>query len=102
MLSSNKTTHAPPRPAACFAEQATEECGVPPGRRFAFYDQIHTTGMDIKHVLHAEAVITLGKDMTFRDYAQVVVVLKRLAYVLPPSSASVHIDGLSQKKKCRK
>ena len=26
--------------------------------------------MDIKQVLNAEAVLTLGKDMTFRDYAQ--------------------------------
>ena len=33
--------------------------------------QIHTTGMDIKHVVNAMAVITLGKDMVFRDYVQV-------------------------------
>eukprot|EP00463_Aulacantha_scolymantha_P003669 TRINITY_DN4548_c0_g1_i1.p4 TRINITY_DN4548_c0_g1~~TRINITY_DN4548_c0_g1_i1.p4 ORF type:complete len:51 (+),score=9.61 TRINITY_DN4548_c0_g1_i1:646-798(+) len=26
--------------------------------------------MDIKQVLNAKAVITLGKDMNFRDYAQ--------------------------------
>lgn len=26
--------------------------------------------MDIKHVLNAKAVLTLGKDMTFRDYSQ--------------------------------
>lgn len=32
--------------------------------------QVHTTGMDIKHVLNAKAVLTLGKDMTFRDYSQ--------------------------------
>ena len=32
--------------------------------------QIHTTGMDIKHVVNATAVITLGKDMVFRDYVQ--------------------------------
>jgi len=47
-----------------------ETCGVPLERRFAFYDQIHTTGMDIKHVLNARAVLTLGKDMVWRDYAQ--------------------------------
>ena len=47
-----------------------DQCGVPLERRFAFYDQIHTTGMDIKHVVNATAVITLGKDMTFRDYVQ--------------------------------
>ena len=33
-------------------------------------NQIHTTGMDIKHVVNATAVITLGKDMIFRDYVQ--------------------------------
>ncbi len=27
--------------------------------------------MDIKQALNAIAVVTLGKDMTFRDYAQV-------------------------------
>jgi hypothetical protein len=47
-----------------------EECGIPLEQRFAFYDQIHTTGMDIKHMANAVAVLTLGKDMTFRDYAQ--------------------------------
>ena len=26
--------------------------------------------MDIKHVLNARAILTLGKDMTFRDYSQ--------------------------------
>jgi hypothetical protein len=36
----------------------------------SFYDQVHTTGMDIAHTVNALAVITLGKDMTFRDYAQ--------------------------------
>ena len=39
-------------------------------KRFAFYDQIHTTGTDIKHVVNATAVITLGKDMVFRDYGK--------------------------------
>jgi hypothetical protein len=39
-------------------------------RRFCFYDQVHTTGTDIRHVPNAVAVLTLGKDMTFRDYAQ--------------------------------
>jgi hypothetical protein len=49
---------------------SAEQCGVSLDRRFAFYDQIHTTGMDIKHVVNATAVITLGKDMVFRDYVQ--------------------------------
>ncbi len=71
---------------------SADQCGVPLEKRFAFYDQvskqfcykqiftfppspkyqqIHTTGMDIKHVVNATAVITLGKDMIFRDYVQV-------------------------------
>ena len=49
---------------------SADQCGVPLDKRFAFYDQIHTTGMDIKHVVNALAVITLGKDMIFRDYVQ--------------------------------
>jgi hypothetical protein len=45
-------------------------CGLPPSRRFTFYDQVHTTGMDIKQAPSARAVLTLGKDMVFRDLAQ--------------------------------
>lgn len=46
------------------------QSGIPPDRRFSFYDQIHTTGMDIHQCIDARAALTLGKDMTFRDYAQ--------------------------------
>eukprot|EP01083_Nonionella_stella_P030773 84290_1 len=46
------------------------QCGIELQKRFAFYDQVHTTGMDIKHVSNATAVLTVGKDMTFRDYSQ--------------------------------
>uniref|UniRef100_A0A7R9W9B5 ubiquitinyl hydrolase 1 n=1 Tax=Pseudictyota dubia TaxID=2749911 RepID=A0A7R9W9B5_9STRA len=46
------------------------QAGIPPERRFSFYDQIHTTGMDIHQCIDARAATTLGKDMTFRDYAQ--------------------------------
>jgi thiol-disulfide isomerase/thioredoxin len=49
---------------------SADQCGVSLEKRFAFYDQIHTTGMDIKHVVNAIAVVTLGKDLTFRDYVQ--------------------------------
>ena len=42
------------------------QAGVPVRRRFSFYDQIHTTGMDIHQCIDAKAAITLGKDMTFR------------------------------------
>ena len=47
-----------------------EECGIPVEKRFAFYDQVHTTGIDISHAPNAQAVLTLGKDMTFRDFSQ--------------------------------
>ena len=43
------------------------QAGVPAHRRFTFYDQVHTTGMDIKQVASARAALTLGKDMSFRD-----------------------------------
>ena len=46
------------------------QCGVRPVKRFTFYDQVHTTGMDIKQAETASAVVTIGKDMTWRDYAQ--------------------------------
>eukprot|EP01033_Poteriospumella_lacustris_P010457 gene10460-7435_t len=49
---------------------SAEQCGVSLEKRFAFYDQIHTTGMDIKHVVNATACVTLGKDMVFRDFVQ--------------------------------
>ena len=34
------------------------------------HDQVHTTGIDIAQTASARAVLTLGKDLTFRDYAQ--------------------------------
>eukprot|EP00931_Biecheleriopsis_adriatica_P073552 TRINITY_DN47812_c0_g1_i1.p1 TRINITY_DN47812_c0_g1~~TRINITY_DN47812_c0_g1_i1.p1 ORF type:complete len:4288 (-),score=931.49 TRINITY_DN47812_c0_g1_i1:37-12879(-) len=47
-----------------------QQCGLPWDRRFTFYDQIHTTGMDVKQAPHVRAALTIGKDMVFRDYAQ--------------------------------
>ena len=44
--------------------------GVPIHKRFSFYDQVHTTGMDIQQSINSRAVLLLGKDMTLRDYAQ--------------------------------
>jgi len=46
------------------------DCSLAWGDRFTFYDQVHTTGMDIKQAADACALLTLGKDMVFRDYAQ--------------------------------
>jgi hypothetical protein len=47
-----------------------ERCGVSIDLRMTFYDHVHTTGIDIKQSLAAVAVVTLGKDMTLRDYSQ--------------------------------
>lgn len=46
------------------------QCGLAMEDRFSFYDQVHTTGMDIKQHDQAVAVITVGKDTTLRDFAQ--------------------------------
>ena len=46
------------------------QSGIGKSRRFSFFDQVHTVGMDIRQALNARAIITLGKDMTWRDYAQ--------------------------------
>ena len=46
------------------------DSGLAWNERFTFYDQVHTTGMDIKQAVDACAAVTLGKDMVFRDYAQ--------------------------------
>ncbi|KAL7066785.1 EF hand family protein [Cryptosporidium serpentis] len=46
------------------------QCGISLDKRFTFYDHIHTTGQDIKHTPLAEAILTIGKDMIFRDFAQ--------------------------------
>lgn len=41
-----------------------------PNERFTYYDQSHTTGMDIQQTPKCVAAITLGKDMVLRDFAQ--------------------------------
>ena len=47
-----------------------EQSSVQPGNRFTFYDQHHTTGVDIVQAPTARAVVTVGKDSVLRDYAQ--------------------------------
>lgn len=44
--------------------------GVAVEKRFTFYDQVHTTGMDIPQPIDGYAVATIGKDMTLRDFSQ--------------------------------
>ena len=39
-------------------------------RYFTFYDQVHTTGIDIKHTIDAVCLVTIGKGMTLRDLMQ--------------------------------
>ena len=51
------------------ASKLADSC-VPAQRRFAFYGQVHTTGMDIQHKLDAVAALTLGKDMNWRVHEQ--------------------------------
>ena len=73
--------HMPPHSRRAFSavacrDRATgravrlSQCGIAEDARFTFYDQVHTTGMDIKQCFAARAVLTLGKDMVFRDLAQ--------------------------------
>lgn len=46
------------------------DCGLQPVERFSFYDQVHSTGTDIKQCAQARCAVTLGKGMTLRDLAQ--------------------------------
>eukprot|EP00756_Hemistasia_phaeocysticola_P020667 Hpha_TRINITY_DN15730_c3_g3::TRINITY_DN15730_c3_g3_i3::g.38070::m.38070 len=46
------------------------ESTVPKHKRFTFYDQVHTTGIDVPQPANARAALTPSKDMTFRDFAQ--------------------------------
>ena len=61
------------------------QCGLPWHERFAYYDQVHTTGMDIKHHDRARALITVSKDTTFRDFAQGAYRMRGLAKGKPQS-----------------
>ena len=45
-------------------------CGVSPQRRFTFFDQVHALGVDVDERYRVRAAMTIGKDMTFRDFAQ--------------------------------
>ena len=47
-----------------------DQLGMAPAERFTFFDQVHTTGMDIPQPLKARAIVMMGKGMTLRDHAQ--------------------------------
>ena len=68
-----------------------ERCGLSIESRFTFFDQIHTTGTDIPQPLDACAVVTLGKDMDFRDYAQGVWRMRGIA-----KGQSIHLIIVNQ------
>jgi hypothetical protein len=53
---------APPR--------ALSDVNLPWNRRFTFYDQVHTTGIDIKQAIDAKCLLTIGKGMILRDLMQ--------------------------------
>lgn len=92
------------------------QCGIPVSRRFVFFDQVHTTGTDVKQSASASAVMTLGKDLTFRDYAQgayrmrgigngqklclylIPEVMARMKAMLCPSSVEMSKNGASTKR----
>ncbi len=45
-------------------------CSSPVERWFVYFDQVHTTGIDIKLPSEAIAVVTIGRDTVLRDYVQ--------------------------------
>lgn len=47
-----------------------DAAGIKMSERFTFYDQSHTTGMDIKQPTTCEAICTISKDTSWRDFAQ--------------------------------
>ncbi|CAK9079768.1 Hypothetical protein SCF082_LOCUS38067 [Durusdinium trenchii] len=55
-----------------------EASPILPEQRFTFYDQVHTTGMDIPQAVSGRAAITVSKDMTFRDFSQAAWRMRRL------------------------
>jgi hypothetical protein len=81
-----------------------DQCGVSPEKYFSFYDQVHTTGMDIKQAPTAHAVVTVGKDMTFRDYAQGCYRMRGIGqgqtielYVIPEVQNRIEADLIAMK-----
>lgn len=69
-----------------------EESTVAPDERFTYYDQRHTTGADILQAPQAHALLSIGKDLLLRDFAQGVWRMRGLdkeqsvSFVIPPSA----------------
>lgn len=79
---------------------ALSQCDVNASKRFTFYDQVHTTGMDIRQCVNARAVLTLGKDTTFRDFAQGAYRMRGITigqsihlYLIPEVECRIHLEN---------
>ncbi len=76
-----------------------DQCGVPLDRRFAFYDQIHTTGIDIEQTPDAIAVLSLDAQTRARDCWQGAMRLRKLSgeqkvqFILPEAVAAKKTNG---------
>lgn len=81
------------------------ESRVPLDKQFTYYDQIHTTGTDVKHCPEALAAVTVGKDTTWRDHAQGCYRMRqikdgqRLNLLLPPQVVSTIAGDLKVSEK---
>ena len=53
-----------------FAAVPLASCSTPMDKCFVYFDQVHTTGIDIKLPRDALAVVTIGSDTNLRDYVQ--------------------------------
>lgn len=93
----------------CIARYATSD--APP----LTASQVHTTGMDIRQAIQARAAVTLGKDMTFRDYAQgayrmrglatgqqlTLLVIPEVAELIAAETAGAKPPWLPNQRRCR-
>ena len=77
-----------------------DRSGIKIEKRFTFYDQVHTTGMDIKQALDACAVVTLGKDMTYETTRKAAGGCVALARVSESISWSCKRSNSSSQKRC--
>lgn len=89
------------------AVRPLSQCGIALERRFTFYDQIHTTGIDVKQAPSATAVLTLGKGVTFRDYAQGAYRMRGLGagqtillYIIPEVRKLVSVESAAVAAAC--
>ena len=56
----NHDPNPDPKPDPAHPNPTLPQCGLPPSQLFAFYDQIHTTGTDLKLFVRCNGAVTLG------------------------------------------